>query len=827
MASLDGVLSEPPVETTILHTSTVLLDNGHHPDSSSPTDRPPTLYKRATPPALKSLNPRSCVTCRKRKVKCDKTHPCSNCSKAAIECIFPGPGRAPRRTKKPADTELLARLRRLEAVVQGLGKGIDDGGEPVLDTQTGHDSNTPANMKHSESPPKAVFQNTSLVGAFEPKNVKSRDEDKTSGMVEEFGRLVVEEGRSRYVSNKFWTSLSEEVAEMQDILDDPTDDDEDYPSPSSGSSASVNNQGFIFNFNSTIVSLREFHPPSEQIPTYWNIFKANVDPVLKLLHIPTTEAAVLKTAQGFDHVTKPMEALLFSIYFASIVSLSSDDCVVVLGIERQAALRKYRFATEQAFARAGFLSTQELTVLQAMLLFLTCVRRTDDSRYVWTMAGVLIRLANALGIHRDGQQFHLSPFETELRRRLWWQICTLDVRASEDQGCDPSIAEQTFDTSFPLNINDVDIYPTMEEPPEEHEGVTELTFDLIRFSVTTTVRRLSYAPAGPGLCRAKSAGLSLEDKEKMIEELHQYIEQKYLRHCDTATVPLHWVAATVARLILAKMWLVVHHPLQRSDAGAGLPQETRDRLFHTSVEVIEFTRLLETEKTTLKWGWLFRTYVQWHALAFVLSQLCTRTLGPDVDHAWVVIEGVFDEWDLTVTGHQKGMLWKPLRNLMVKARSERAKALQKKAMFPLEGSVGSVANSNIQPGPETNGSAVESSRFTHSCEVNISDLKGTNDLCEINLVSDDLPAFNPIVTNTQAQDGQARQGGWKDMTNCIDQWNPEPSLLTQDPSMMPEDEMKWTGWTDMVKDYDINVIEADGNNAPRTGFGGHGFTNWW
>lgn len=33
----------------------------------------------------------------------------------------------------------------------------------------------------------------------------------TAKLVKDFGRLVVEEGRSRYVSNKFWTSLSEEV----------------------------------------------------------------------------------------------------------------------------------------------------------------------------------------------------------------------------------------------------------------------------------------------------------------------------------------------------------------------------------------------------------------------------------------------------------------------------------------------------------------------------------------------------------------------------------------------------------------------------------------
>lgn len=282
---------------------------------------------------------------------------------------------------------------------------------------------------------------------------------------------------------------------MRDILDDPTDEEEDSLSPGG---TSTNDQSFLFGFNSSVLSLRKLHPPPEQVLTFWNIYKTNVDPVLKLLHIPTMEKSILSAAYDMDHISKAQEALVFSIYFASITTLSEDQCAA-LGVERQTCLHKYRFATEQAFARCSFLSTQELVVLQAFLLFLVCVRRTDDSRYVWTMTGLLIRLAQALGVHRDGATFDISPFEIELRRRLWWQIVILDVRASEDHGCDPTIVEQSYDTKFPLNINDADIAPSTKTTPEEHEGATEMTFDLIRYSFSTTVRRLSYSPPGPGV----------------------------------------------------------------------------------------------------------------------------------------------------------------------------------------------------------------------------------------------------------------------------------------------------------------------------------------
>lgn len=692
-----------------------------------------------------------------------------------------------------------------------MGKGIDENGETVID-------HAEAENVSPQAPDQSVAdfikkeEECGIPVAHEPsRNPETRNNDKKAdGMVKEFGRLVVEDGRSRYVSNKFWSSLSDEVAEMQDILDDPTDEEDDYPSPGSGSSATANHQGFIFSFSSIILSLRNFHPPQEQIPLYWNIYKTNIDPVIKLLHIPFHENMISKASQDLDNVSKPLEVFMFTIYYAAVTSLSPDDCILHLGLEKQAALRKYRFATEQALARTGFLSTQDFVVLQSMLLFLTCVRRSDDTRYVWAITGLLIRLAQAQGCHRDGQQFDISPFETEMRRRLWWQICTLDVRASEDHGADPSIIEQSFDTKFPLNINDEDINPTMKEAPEEHEGATEMTFDLIRYSVSTTVRRLSYAPPGQGPCQTKSMGLSLEHKEHMIDELHQYIEKKYLRHLDT-TIPLHWVAATVARLIMAKMWLIVHHPFSRIVRGAGLSQDVKDRLFLTSVEVIEFSRLLETEKTTLKWGWLFRTYVQWHALAFVLSQLCVRTVGPAVDKAWMVIEGVFDDWGGTVSSNQRGMLWKPLRKLMAKARAERSKGLQKQAQFPLDGSLGPATSSlGIPPGPLSTLNGMTDFQ-TFDTSMYVSD-GFTNMMTPESVTSNGLQQqVLPLEQNQQNDLGDAGS------------FLLDPSIFAQDRPIMDEN-MNWTGWDDMVKDFQMEANDGQGGpNGPVI----DGMINWW
>ena len=135
------------------------------------------------------------------------------------------------------------------------------------------------------------------------------------------------------------------------------------------------------------------------------------------------------------------------------------------GVEKESLLKQYRFGVEQALARASFLNTDEIVTVQAFVLFLVCVRRHDDTRFVWSLTGLAIRIAQSLGLHRDGTKFGLSPFDTEMRRRLWWQVCILDTRASEDHGSDPSIGDFSYDTEFPMSINDEDLDPLQTECP--------------------------------------------------------------------------------------------------------------------------------------------------------------------------------------------------------------------------------------------------------------------------------------------------------------------------------------------------------------------------
>lgn len=194
--------------------------------------------------------------------------------------------------------------------------------------------------------------------------------------------------------------------------------------------------------------MASLHPAQKTARLLWEIYKENVDPLVKVLHIPTFEPGFLEAISNPEKITKSLEPLMFAIYYGAVTSMESEEVTSKCGEDRNTLLHRFRFGLEQGLARANFLFCDETVLLQAFIVFLVLLRRNDDARKIWTLTGLAVRIAQTLGIHRDGSHFGLKPFQVEMRRRLWWQVCILDARSSEDHGCDPTIVEAQFDTKM-------------------------------------------------------------------------------------------------------------------------------------------------------------------------------------------------------------------------------------------------------------------------------------------------------------------------------------------------------------------------------------------
>ncbi|KAL9589931.1 MAG: hypothetical protein Q9203_001250 [Teloschistes exilis] len=639
-----------------------------------------TLSSSTTPPSgppnkAKSL---SCGTCRERKVRCDKNQPCSTCQRAKVPCIFPSAKRLPRKRqgeRKKTNEKLLQRLNRLEALVEKAG----------LDEK----EDTPVKKEKESQPVKKEKKSPTQSNGSSPANLanggdyvqkrRERSETSQSSGSQPAGKSAVEGEMSRYLSSNFWASLSEEVEGLRIDLNQSSDEKENDETDEPDTEPPMNphqtlplRSGFIFSFNTPAVDLRSLHPSPMRIEILSMIYMTNVDPMSKILHKPTLRKFISGAKDHIDTMpgVSKMQALMFAIYFAAVTSLTPDECMAQFGDHKQQLLDRYRFGTEQALIQANLLVSMEMVPLQALVIYLMCLRSHDDSRLAWTLTSLAIRIAHALNLHRDDASTSLSPFETEMRRRLWWQIIILDGRAAEDRGADPMISELSYSTLMPSNVNDEDLDPENPRPIVCREGYTEMTFCLMCYEVAVTIRQLNYVPPGLAGGSAADALPTREEKEILVAECHRRLESKYLRYCDTS-MPLSWATSMVTEMIMARMWLVVHKPLQRQDGDQSPRNQDRERILLTATKVIEHARTLETEKCAEKWRWFFRTWHQWYALALALAELTVQTQGPAADRAWAAVDSVFDSWAEKVADSRTGMLWRPVKKLYTKARNAR------------------------------------------------------------------------------------------------------------------------------------------------------------
>jgi len=484
--------------------------------------------------------------------------------------------------------------------------------------------------------------------------------------------MLSDEGKTRYVQRNFFSRLTDEVDDLvQLFFDGDHEDDEDTPSPETSSASNDrDHQSFVFGYASTQVNMRDLHPLPSQLPYYLQTFAEKVDFLVKVVHMPTIEALFKEAQHDLNSLSRSTEALMFAIYFAVITSMSVEEVKSNLGCERKAAYDRYRFGVEQALARANFLDTSDLVTLQAFVLYLATVRCEDHTRVAWALMRSAVGVAQSMGLHRDGAMFHLSPYDVEMRRRLWWQLCILDFRLSEKDGSETCTMDISFDTKRPLNINDSDLLHDALVAPEPRVGLTDLSIALISCEISSAAYRLMSAPRDDGATQVSG-------KEERIRKFCQVLEEKYVKHC-TDSSPLSWMVSRLCRLVICKLESMLLMPLTRTESTNRDPEskELYDKMFLASIEVVELRRDLEAD-ITKQWHWYLRTIIQWHAIAYLLSELCVREPDDNVTRAWNVLDLVFQDYR-DFQGHgAPGMLMAPMKKLIARARQKRAQDLEK------------------------------------------------------------------------------------------------------------------------------------------------------
>jgi hypothetical protein len=174
----------------------------------------------------------SCVNCRRRKVRCDRRHPCAPCNRNKTECIFPISGRIPRRGRDAnypnppvqKQAELLGRLRRLEAMVGDLGSQVEHAAavsqdNHLVENPTSAASATSAASSETGWPDHrlALHSQSASEHPHTTRDGVQTGSDMAKGASElpqvsdEFGDIAVASNGDLVVGNRFWTVFCKEV----------------------------------------------------------------------------------------------------------------------------------------------------------------------------------------------------------------------------------------------------------------------------------------------------------------------------------------------------------------------------------------------------------------------------------------------------------------------------------------------------------------------------------------------------------------------------------------------------------------------------------------
>ena len=311
-------------------------------------------------PAHKLL---SCTSCRQRKIKCNKASPCTPCFELGCECIYPirrvRTPRAKRDGIRARDEELLARIRHLESMLTttaDLDLEAIDGRVPLNASKLALD------FQHSQ------------------KNKPAGSTETRMTIDDHYSTFIKQQGSSsRHLNHDFWSNLSNEFNGLRQLLEGPIDDEDDS---GEGEASATDTSHFSPDFimqdpdNFSYVDIQ--HPPNAHSVVLFQFYFKNVAPVCKVLHRPTVTAYFSNLKALFDPATRrfkfrSLEAVTFAVYFAAVVSMSTEECVDYFGEERETLSARYKRYTELALMQADFMNSLEITTLQGFTIYLVSV----------------------------------------------------------------------------------------------------------------------------------------------------------------------------------------------------------------------------------------------------------------------------------------------------------------------------------------------------------------------------------------------------------------------------------------------------------------------
>jgi hypothetical protein len=300
------------------------------------------------------------------------------------------------------------------------------------------------------------------------------------------------------------------------------------------------------------------------------------------------------------------------------------------------------------------------------------MRAHNTGRSIWVLNGLVVRAAQSIGLHRDGQSLSLPILETELRRRLWWCIISGDTRAAEDHGITVSTSCPSANIQPPSNVDDADLYPGMTSLPasSRQSRWTEMSLPLIMKEHCETRQQLyQMLPPLQATMPSESA------RREILEKSKAHCEKAYFQYCNPV-IPSQRAAMLIGRAVIGKLDFVSRlqwRSMANQNTTRGL--QTDEETFAEACQILEYGNSIRSDELLRNYRWIVDMYPSYHMLLFLLWRLCLEPTGPSVERAWRAVDASFEP-EFARQGFDTappGSKWTVLKMLREKARGVREK----------------------------------------------------------------------------------------------------------------------------------------------------------
>ncbi|KAI1101418.1 putative C6 transcription factor [Jackrogersella minutella] len=425
--------------------------------------------------------PVSCILCRRRKLRCNRETPCSNCVKSKSgNCVYGNDLSQPPR--RAAELNLGAEYRDSHysstinnATSQSSPKATSSTTTSTLASQSSSQEveflrNRVRQLEEQLSKTKQITSRSPISNSDSNiETITSRisgtfyihHDDHLTGQPQAISRCVTH--KTRVFGQSHWITGFPLVREIIGVFEPYVRDEASRVSvlmtKSKSLARSIKEQRSPAWPSPPVADL----PPKDVADDLVDRYLRTNESVYRILHIPTFR-------RDYEaHWVSPTEsntAFLVQLKLVLAIGATTYDEQFSL----RASAMKWVFEAQTWISEPGFKHRLNLQYLQTSILLLLAREFVDvGPDLVWISAGSLLRTAIYMGLNRDAKRLpKMDIFAAEMRRRLWYTIIELSLQLSLTSGGPPFISLNIFDTEFPGNFDDEQI--TTEDPTPKPEG---------------------------------------------------------------------------------------------------------------------------------------------------------------------------------------------------------------------------------------------------------------------------------------------------------------------------------------------------------------------